>query len=69
MCVNFDREMKAYNVTQVIKQVINIKTMCPNYVLEFRNTNLYLLQVYLGRNCHWKSSLLTWKSYGVLAIS
>jgi len=22
--------------------------MCPNYILEFRNTNSHLLQVYLG---------------------
>ena len=33
---------------QVLKQCINIKTMCPNYNLEFRNTNSQLLQVYLG---------------------
>jgi len=34
----FDNEMKVYYVTQVLKQGINIKTMCPNYVLDFRNT-------------------------------
>ena len=42
MCVKlnslFDREMKVYHVTQVLKQGRNIKTMCPNYILEFRNT-------------------------------
>jgi len=52
MCVKlnlmFDREMKVYHVIQVLKQGINIKTMCPNYILEFRNTKLHLLQVYLG---------------------
>jgi len=39
--------MKVYYVTQVFKQSINIKTMCPNYihVLDLRNTQL---QVYLG---------------------
>ena len=52
MCVKFnsliDSEMKVYYVTQVFKQGINIKTMYPNYKLEFRNTQLHLLQVYLG---------------------
>jgi len=28
-----DTEMKVYYVTQVFKQGINIKTMCPNYTL------------------------------------
>jgi len=32
----------------VLKQGINIKTMHPNYILEFRNMNSHLLQVYLG---------------------
>jgi len=45
MCVKlnslFDSEMKVYNVTQVQKQGINIKTMCLNYILEFRNTKLH----------------------------
>jgi len=40
--------MKLYYVTQVLRQGINIKAMCPNYILEFRNTNSHLLQVYLG---------------------
>ena len=40
--------MKVYHVTQVLKQGINIKTMCPNYILKFRNTKSHLLQVYLG---------------------
>jgi len=40
--------MKVYYVTQELKQEINIKTMCPNYKLEFRNTKLHLLQFYLG---------------------
>jgi len=43
----FDSEIKVYYVTQVLKQGINIQTMCPNYIL-FRNTTSYLLQVYLG---------------------
>jgi len=53
MCVKlnslFDSEMKVYYVTQVLKQGINIKTMCPNYILELRNTNSHLLRVYLRR--------------------
>ena len=36
MCVKlnsiFDTEMKVYSVTQMSKQCINIKTMCPNYI-------------------------------------
>jgi len=36
MCVKLnslnDREMNVSNVTQVLKQGINIKTMCPNYI-------------------------------------
>ena len=40
MCVKlnsfFDREMKVHYVTQVLKQGINIKPMCPNYILELR---------------------------------
>jgi len=36
MCVKlnslFDSEMKVYFVTQMLKQGINIKTMCPNYI-------------------------------------
>jgi len=35
--------MKVYYVTQALKQDINIKTMCPNYILKFRNTNSHLL--------------------------
>ena len=40
--------MKVFSVSQVLKQDINIKTMCPNYILEFRNMTSHLLQVYLG---------------------
>ena len=40
----FDSEMKVYYVTQVLKQDFNIKTMCPNDILELRNTKLLLLQ-------------------------
>jgi len=39
----FDSEMKLYYVTQVLKQGRNIRTMRPNYILKFRNTNLHLL--------------------------
>jgi len=51
MCVKlnslFDSEMKVYYVTQVVKQGINIKrTMCPNYIIEFRNNTSQI--VYLG---------------------
>ena len=31
-----------------VKQGINIKTVCPNYIHESRNTKSHLLQVYLG---------------------
>ena len=41
MCVKlnslFDSEMKVFYATQKLKQGINIKTMCPSYILEFRN--------------------------------
>jgi len=43
-----DSEMKVYYVTQVLKQGINTKRMCPDYILEFRNMKSHLLQVYLG---------------------
>ena len=33
----FDREMKFYYVTQVLKQGIYIKTMCPYWNLETQN--------------------------------
>jgi len=49
--------MKVYYVTEVLRQVINIKTMCPYYTLEFRNMTSYLLQV-PRYNCHQKSCLL-----------
>ena len=32
----------------MLKQCINIKTMCPNYIRVSRNTTSYVLQVYLG---------------------
>ena len=35
-------------VTQVLKQWINIKIVCSNYILEIRNTKTHLLKVYLG---------------------
>ena len=44
----FDSEIKVYYVTQVFKQGINIKTICPNCVLKFRNTQSHLFQIYLG---------------------
>jgi len=40
--------MKDYNVTHVLNQGTNIKTMCPPYKLEFKNTKSHLFQVYLG---------------------
>ena len=51
-----DREMRVYFVTQLLKQGINIKIMCPNYILELRNRKSHLLQVYLGawaKNDNW----------------
>jgi len=44
----FNKEFIVYYITQVFDQGINIKTMCPNYIFEFRNTKPHLLQVYLG---------------------
>jgi len=35
--------MKVYYATQVLMQDINIKTMCPYYILEIRNTKWHLL--------------------------
>jgi len=53
MCVKLnslcDRKMKVYYVTQVLKQGMNIKMMCHNYILEFRDKKLLLLHVNLGR--------------------
>ena len=47
MCVKLnsllDREMKVYYVTQVVKHGIDIKTMCPYYILKFRNTNRIIM--------------------------
>ena len=37
----FDSETKVCYVTQVFKQGINVKTMCHNYILKFRNTQMY----------------------------
>ena len=52
MCVKlnliFDSEMKVYYVIQVLKQSTYIKTMCPDYILKFKNTKSHYLQVYLG---------------------
>ena len=52
MCVKLnalvDSEMKVYYVTQVLKQGNNTETMRTNYILEFGNTKLHLLEVYLG---------------------
>jgi len=39
----FDSEMKVYCVTQVLKQGINIKTMCPNYILKYWNTKSHFI--------------------------
>jgi len=33
----FDREIKVCYVTQVLEQGNNIKMICTNYILEFRN--------------------------------
>jgi len=41
-----DSEMKVYYVSEVLKQGTNIKTMYPNYIFEFKNTNSHLLHVY-----------------------
>jgi len=58
----FDREMKVFYVTQMLKQGNNIKTNCPNYILKFKNMNsllLYPVSLYSrtdqDRSCHRKS--------------
>ena len=52
MCVQlktlFDSKNKVYNVIQVVKQGINVNTICSHYILEFRNKQSHLVQVYLG---------------------
>jgi len=46
MCVKlnslFDRDMKVYYVTQVLQESINIKMMCPNYILILETQNRFL---------------------------
>jgi len=37
ICVRMN-SINVFYVTLVLKQGINIKTMCPNYIFEFRNT-------------------------------
>ena len=37
ICVRMNL-INVFYVTLVLKQGINIKTMCPNYIFEFRNT-------------------------------
>jgi len=44
----FDSQMKVYCVTKVLRQCVNTKTTCHNYIFDFRNTKTHLLQVYLG---------------------
>ena len=43
ICVRMN-SINVFYVTLVLKQGINIKTMCPNYTFEFRNTKSHLLQ-------------------------
>ena len=46
MCVKltslFDSKMKVFCVAQMFKQDIDTKMMCPNYILELRNTKWHL---------------------------
>ena len=68
MCINlnsiFDSEIKVYYGTQVLRQSINIKTMCPNYKLQtVENTKIAFIaslsrRVGQDRNCHKKNSKL-----------
>jgi len=55
MCVKmnslFDREIKVFYVTKELKQGINIKTMFPYYILEFRNTKSHFLHVIENHVC------------------
>jgi len=55
--------MKVLYVTQVLKQDISFKTMCPHCILEFRNKKSYFiasLSRWVGQDriCHQKSCLL-----------
>ena len=51
MCVKlnllFNSEMKVSYITYVLKHCINIKTVCPNYILELRSTNSHFFQVFI----------------------
>ena len=59
-------EMKVYNyVTQVLKQGINIKTMCPSYTtLDTRSLIIASISRCVGqdRNCHRIPGLLCYRS-------
>jgi len=43
ICVRMNL-INVFYVTLVLKQGININTMCPNYIFEFINTKSHLLQ-------------------------
>ena len=52
MCVQlktlFDSKNKVNNVIQLLKQGINVNTICSHYIQEFRNKQSHLVQVDLG---------------------
>ena len=47
-CIILQRNEGLSCNTQVLKQGPNIKTMCPKYIIEFRNTKSLTLRVDLG---------------------
>jgi len=58
----FNSEMKVYFITQVLKQCIIFKPMCPlhNWIKKDEITFIECLSRRVGqdRNCHWKSIYL-----------
>ena len=55
----FDSDM-VYYVTHIFKQGINIKTMCPNYILYFKEHKIVFIASLSGRveqdrNCYKKT--------------
>ena len=55
--------MKVYYVTQVLKQGINTKRMCPDYILEFSEiTFIASLSRHMDqdRNCHRNLSMFNY---------
>jgi len=66
--------MKVYHVTQVLKQGINTKTMCPNYILEIKKHEVvFIASLYrrVGQHVieHYVCSIVGHCYYSFLALS